>query len=57
MDLYSKIVLTVIAISLSVIAGGQLTQSAFAQFGSSCGGSKKSACWVNIANEPISVVQ
>ena len=53
-DLYTKVVLTVIAIALVSIAIREAIPSARAQLGSGCGESWQTACYIRTWN-PINV--
>jgi hypothetical protein len=47
-DTYTKIILTVIAASLAVMALKQATPAASAQFGLGCDGSPQAPCYVRL---------
>jgi len=52
-DIYSKAVMTVIAVALTVIAGNQLFGPAQAQFGDGCGDDSSDSCFVTVVNAAL----
>lgn len=51
-DHYTKVVLTIIAAALVALVAQQATRPANAQYGSGCGTSSRSPCYIEFSREP-----